>query len=295
MNVRRFPPRLRILASIVGAVVIAGAIIAAVSVEGGASTRQRDLALRVVNTSAGRMVVTGGGLTAYVYLPDQTHPSVTTCRGDCANDWPPVVVTGRVPAVEGIGKSRIGMVRRPDGTRQVTLNGYPMYRFAADRRPGDLRGESVGEMWFAIDPQGNFLPLAPVGFTPASRRAQQLIDAVSTAAGPVVADAAGQSLYIFKDDTTGSSACTAAWCVQDWPPFVAPRVPASVTGISAPLGALRRPDGTMQVTLAGHPLYRFSGDERPGDLRGLGIGGDWYPVAPDGSKVSGAEGIPGSG
>ena len=266
-------------------IAVAAVVAAAISAGGGPSKRPADLALRVVNTSSGKMVVTGNGLTVYIYLPDQTHPSVTTCTGDCANDWPPIVISGRAPTVAAISKSLIGLVTRPEGTRQVTLNGYPLYRYAADHRAGDVRGESVGDTWFAIDSTGNFLALTPVSFHAASRRAQEPIQVISTSEGQVVANADGQTLYTYKDDAPTSTACTAAWCVQDWPPLVVTQAPTAIIGINAPLGILRRPDGTMQLTLSGHPMYTFSGDDRPGDLRGMGIGGDWYPISPDGTKV----------
>jgi predicted lipoprotein with Yx(FWY)xxD motif len=231
------------------------------------------------------MVVTGSGMTVYIYLPDPTNPPQSACTGDCANDWPPVLLSTTTPNVDGIGRARVGVLTRSDGSRQLTLNGYPLYRYAADRRPGDTRGESVGNTWFAIDPSGNLLALTPATFGQPRRVEAQPLQVIATPAGGVVSDSNGQTVYIYKDDTPTSTACTAAWCVQDWPPLLVYGPPAAVGGISAQLGVLRRPDGTLQLTAAGHPLYRFSGDQRPGDVRGEGIGGDWFAVAPDGSKV----------
>jgi predicted lipoprotein with Yx(FWY)xxD motif len=232
------------------------------------------------------MVVTGEGLTAYIYLPDPNRPSQTTCTADCANDWPPIPWTTSTPKVEGIDMGRIGSVTRPGGSRQITLDGYPLYRFAADQKPGDVRGESVGNTWFAIGPDGNFLPLPPVGFEPAGQQSAALLHVINTPVGPVVADADGQTLYTYQDDTASESACTAQWCVQDWPPLLVKQSPTPINGIHAPLGVLTRPDGTLQVTLGGHALYRFAGDQRPGDVRGQGIGGDWYPISLDGIKLT---------
>lgn len=266
-------------------------LVAVVAVSGCGAPADRNLALRSVNTTVGKMVVTGDGATVYIYLPDQTHPSETTCTGDCANDWPPVTLTTASPDVSGIDKSRIGLVVRPDGTRQLTLDGYPLYRFAGDLRPGETRGESVGNTWFAVSPDGNFLPVAPAGYqssrTPA---AAQPIRVATTAIGRIVTSGNGQTLYTYKDDSPASSACIAAWCVQDWPPLLVNQAPSAVEGIGAPMSVIRRPDGTLQLTLAGHPLYRFSGDQHPGDTRGLGIGHDWYPISPGGSSVGAQEG-----
>ena len=281
---RRNPRRLLILV-LASAALVAGVIAAVVAARGGNNGSPRDVALRTRNTSTGAMVVTGSGMTIYIYLPDPTNPPQSACTADCANDWPPVLASVTTPVVDGISRARVGVLTRQDGSRQLTLNGYPLYRYAADLRPGDVRGESVGNTWFAVDPAGNFLALPPVGFNRAGQVGHQPLQGIATSAGDVLADSNGQTVYAYNDDTATSSACTASWCVQDWPPLLIASAPSSISGVHAPVGLLRRPDGTSQLTLAGHPLYRFSGDQRPGDVRGLGIGSDWFPVAPDGSKV----------
>ena len=48
--------------------------------------------------------------------------------------------------------------------------------------------------------------------------------------------------------------------------------------------------GSSQVTYAGHPLYWFSGDTKPGDTNGEGLddfGGEWYAISPAGTAVVG--------
>jgi predicted lipoprotein with Yx(FWY)xxD motif len=231
------------------------------------------------------MVVTGAGLTVYVYLSDHNDPPGTTCTGNCADDWPPVVPSGARPHLKGIKSSQVGVLTRPDHSRQLTFGGYPLYRFAGDQRPGDVYGEAIGGKWFAVAPDGAFLTLPPNSFQGLSTSHAGL-RLVSIAAGSVVADGAGQTLYTYQDDTPGRSACVASWCTEDWPPVIVRQVPTAPTGMSAPLSLVKRPDGSLQLAIGGHPVYRFSGDDRPGDIRGLGIGGDWYPVAPNGVKIT---------
>jgi predicted lipoprotein with Yx(FWY)xxD motif len=268
-------------------VVIAAGATAAIIATSGSGSGRTDPVLRTAPTPAGSMVVTGDGLSVYVYLPDDSNPSRTTCIEDCANDWPPVLLTAPSPSVEGIPKTSVGVTTRPDGAHQLTLDGYPLYRFAADHRPGEIRGESIGNAWFAVAPDGNFLALTPVSFQAAPHRAGGALQVSATRFGPIVMDSSGQTLYAYKDDTPTSSACTAEWCLQDWPPVLVKQLPADIPGISGRLGLLRRPDGTVQLTLGDHPLYRFAGDQRPGDLRGQGIGGDWSAVTPEGTVVTG--------
>ena len=52
--------------------------------------------------------------------------------------------------------------------------------------------------------------------------------------------------------------------------------------------SVRREDGRLQVTYAGHPLYRYVGDRRPGQVLCQGVpefGGTWYVVAPSGNAI----------
>ena len=104
-------------------------------------------------------VVTSDGFTLYRFDKDSATPSTSTCLGPCATTWPPVLGDG-VPAVEGLPADEIGTVGRPDGTQQLTLNGWPLYRFSKDAAPGDAKGEGMGGTWRAIGVDGK--PVAAV-------------------------------------------------------------------------------------------------------------------------------------
>lgn len=95
-------------------------------------------------------VVTNDGFTLYRYAEDRAAPPRSTCTGGCATTWPPVVAPNP-PAGTGLDPALLGSVGRPDGTRQLTVNGWPVYRFARDAAPGDVRGQGVGGgAWTAI-------------------------------------------------------------------------------------------------------------------------------------------------
>ncbi|WP_430791930.1 hypothetical protein [Actinoplanes sp. G11-F43] len=106
----------------------------------------------------GRGVTNGAGLTLYRFDDDTADPSKSTCAGDCAKKWPPVTVDpeGKV-FIAGVKKSAVGFVERPDGRLQVTVGGWPVYRFAQDTKPGDSKGQGVGGTWFAVSPKGRKL------------------------------------------------------------------------------------------------------------------------------------------
>jgi predicted lipoprotein with Yx(FWY)xxD motif len=73
-----------------------------------------------------------------------------------------------------------------------------------------------------------------------------------------------------------------------WPPLTSAKGVAGHGLSASALGSIKRPDGTTEATYAGHPLYTYVGDAKPGDTRGQGLdqfGAEWYVLAPDGKKI----------
>jgi predicted lipoprotein with Yx(FWY)xxD motif len=100
-------------------------------------------------------VVNGAGFTLYRFDDDDAKPSKSNCSGECAKTWPPVTVKpGAKVFVAGVKKNKIGFLRRNDGSLQVTIGGWPVYRFSKDTRPGEAKGHGVQETWFAVTPAG---------------------------------------------------------------------------------------------------------------------------------------------
>jgi predicted lipoprotein with Yx(FWY)xxD motif len=106
--------------------------------------------------------------------------------------------------------------------------------------------------------------------------------------GRILVDGTGRTLYLFEKDKNRRSACYGA-CAQYWPPVLSHGKPSARAGAKQSLvGTTRRRNGAMQVTYAGHPLYRYVGDTRPGQTNGAGLqdfGGGWDPISPSGKKV----------
>lgn len=105
--------------------------------------------------AAGSAVTDTAGFSLYRFDNDTANPSMTTCVGDCAVKWPPLLVGGTAKIyTKNVDASLVGYVERPDGTCQVTIGGWPVYYFADDENPGDALGQGVGGTWFAVDGQG---------------------------------------------------------------------------------------------------------------------------------------------
>jgi len=92
-------------------------------------------------------------------------------------------------------------------------------------------------------------------------------------------DVTGMTLYNFKKDTPGKSACEGD-CAMKWPPYFVEKV-AVKDGLDAKnFSTITRADGKKQTTYKGMPLYFFSGDKNPGDTNGQGVKDVWYVVKP---------------
>jgi len=94
----------------------------------------------------------------------------------------------------------------------------------------------------------------------------------------VLTDARGYTLYWFGPDSAGRSACQEG-CARTWPPVAGPATWGA--GVTGAIGAIARPDGSLQATYDGHPLYTTTADTGPGQARGNGVwshGGEWHEV-----------------
>jgi len=112
-----------------------------------------------------------------------------------------------------------------------------------------------------------------------------------TPAGNVLANSSGYTIYWFARDHRGSpqSACTGG-CLQAWPPVTGHPVAAKGVTLDAVLGTITRPDGMVQATYDGYPLYTFLSDSTPGQAHGNGAGGVWHVIPEKASASSAASG-----
>ena len=91
------------------------------------------------------MLVDQAGLTLYIF--DKDAPSKSNCNGGCATVWPPLVASAEASA-----SGKFNIVARDDGSRQWTYQDKPLYRYAADQKPGDMTGENSGGVWHTVRP-----------------------------------------------------------------------------------------------------------------------------------------------
>ncbi|MEU8775682.1 SCO0930 family lipoprotein [Streptomyces sp. NPDC048606] len=238
----------------------------------------------------GPVLTDSAGFTLYRFDKDTAKPPTSNCDGDCAKAWP-VVPAGDVTAPAGTDPALLGEVVRKDGTKQLTVAGWPAYRFAKDAKAGDLNGQGVGGTWFALAPDGKKAAQPAAGAAPEAAAPAPATGKLSVAKDPKlgehIVDANGMTVYRFKPDTAWPmvSKCVGD-CLAKWP-VVPPTERAADKGIvEKNYTVLDRPDGKKQQSVNCWPVYTFAGDKKPGDTNGQGVGGTWYAVSPAGDMIT---------
>ncbi|MGC3995559.1 MAG: hypothetical protein QM779_15810 [Propionicimonas sp.] len=131
-----------------------GSASASASASATAAASQADaatLALTLADTSLGSILVDGKGMTLYMFTKDSAGTSA--CSGQCLVAWPPLL--GSPTAGSGVDDSKLGSFTRTDGTTQATYNGWPLYYWQSDTKPGDVSGQNVNSVWFVLDRDGD--------------------------------------------------------------------------------------------------------------------------------------------
>jgi predicted lipoprotein with Yx(FWY)xxD motif len=112
----------------------------------------RTATVTVAATSLGKTVVAGNGMTIYTYAPDGVDKGKATCTGRCAAVWPAVVLQGTPDA--GTTGLKVSLIARDDGSKQLVVNGRPAYAYSGDSKPGDVNGQALGNVWYALGADG---------------------------------------------------------------------------------------------------------------------------------------------
>jgi len=113
----------------------------------------------------------------------------------------------------------------------------------------------------------------------------------STPAGTALVDSQGRTIYAFAADTRRHSNCDGS-CLHYWPPVPGSEAAMGAKGsVTAQLGAIKRSDGSSQLTVNGWPMYTYIGDSAAGQSNGQGTnlsGGLWWVVNPNGTWITDA-------
>lgn len=119
-----------------------------------ASSGSGSVDLKVADSDLGEILVDGEGRTLYAFTPDSATAS--TCNDGCDTTWPPLTTTG-TPKADGVEEEYLGTIEREDGSTQISVEGHPLYTYAADAKPGDTSGQGVGGSWYVVDAEGKLV------------------------------------------------------------------------------------------------------------------------------------------
>jgi predicted lipoprotein with Yx(FWY)xxD motif len=105
----------------------------------------------------GQALVDGEGRSLYLFTNDTQNSGASSCTGECLVNWPPLLTDGDPVAGTGVDEAMLGTITLPDGTTQVTYNGWPLYYYIDDTAAGDANGQGVGGVWFLVTPTGEMI------------------------------------------------------------------------------------------------------------------------------------------
>ncbi len=97
----------------------------------------------ISTTTLGKVLVNSAGMTLYTYTKDK--PGISSCTSQCALVWPPLKVTATPTYASGLSASTFTTITRADGTKQLAVNGKPLYLFSGDTAPGQTTGQGQGD------------------------------------------------------------------------------------------------------------------------------------------------------
>jgi predicted lipoprotein with Yx(FWY)xxD motif len=112
--------------------------------------------LKTASSTAGNIVVDAKGMSLYFFTKDVKDSGTSACTDKCLVAWPPALTTAATPSAEGV-TGTLGTITTPDGAKQLTLNGMPLYYYQKDTKPGDVTGQDVGGVWYLSDPAGEMI------------------------------------------------------------------------------------------------------------------------------------------
>lgn len=236
-------------------------------------------------TDLGNILVGADGMTLYAFTNDADGQS--ECTGTCAEAWPPLIVGEGWDVGPELDSAIFNTHTREDGTKQLVIGQWPLYYYAQDTVPGDMKGQGSGGVWFVVSAEDGSLIQEDAPDSGDAEGAD--VQVGETDLGEVLTDAEGFTLYGFTNDADGQPTCTGE-CAGTWPALLVEDEPSLGEGLDAEtFTTVDGVEGGTQVVAGKWPLYRFAGDGGPGDVNGQGSGDVWFAVAPDGSLI-GADG-----
>ncbi len=227
------------------------------------------------NAKFGTVLSDSVGRTLYSFANDNDGQSSACVSSGCMLTWPPFY-TNKPSLGTGLAATDFGVISRPDGSKQTTYKGWPLYYYKSDVNSGDANGDGIGGNWF-VSKSDYTVMLAN----------KQLPDAnnnmVST---QFITDAYGRTLYAFAPDKNMKNTFTKSDLSNNatWPVFEVATVQKAPSVLDVTAFMAMTVFGKTQLTYKGWPMYYFGADAQTrGNTKGISA---YWPLLNKNSVVA---------
>jgi predicted lipoprotein with Yx(FWY)xxD motif len=141
-------------------VLLPAAILCALALTATAFAASHGTTVKARSTNLGNLLATHSGHLLYVFAPDKRNKDVCVRKAGCTQVWPPLTTGGKPVGANGVKSSKLGTIKLPDGKKQVTYAGHPLYMWIEDPGHGDtsyVGVDSTGGKWWAINTAGKIV------------------------------------------------------------------------------------------------------------------------------------------
>ena len=167
----------------------------------GAASGARSVGI-AYKSGIGFYLVNASGMTLYYRTTDIQSNGTSTCTGSCVQIWP-VFYVKNLSLPPGLNATSFNVVSRADGKEQLTYDGWPLYVFSGDHKPGDDNGQGMGGIWFALN-----LPIPKSPTTTTSTTSISTGDATSSATSATLTTTTSSSTSSTSETTASTSTAT---------------------------------------------------------------------------------------
>ncbi|MBE9668790.1 hypothetical protein [Mucilaginibacter boryungensis] len=211
------------------------------------------------NAKFGALLTDNNGFSLYFFSKDAANTS--TCIDACAIIWPPFFKEN--PSIgTGLSATDFAVITRPDGSKQNTYKGWPLYYYSKDAAAGDTNGDAFGNLW-AIAKADYTVMFANAQLTGLDGVQYTDQGVAGTGSSQFITDANGRTLYMFTKDTHNTNTFTKADLSNNtvWPMAEVTAIGSipTVLGDKSQFGTITV-FGKAQLVFKGHPLYYFGQD-----------------------------------
>jgi predicted lipoprotein with Yx(FWY)xxD motif len=234
------------------ATLIAIALLLAAAVLMTGCTQKQPLTVKLSDhPTYGKILTDSNGRSLYVLAKDIPNTGIVADLGEVARFYP-AFYAETVTGERAINIADFGILTRPDGTKQTTYRGWPLYYYLNDKVSGEAKSQGANNITFLAKPDYTVMVMD------------------NESLGVCLSDLAGLALYAREENATAG--VTEGYVPFQLPQIIGPSPLVQGTDFSQITG----PEGLLQSAYRGKPLYRFSGDRAPGSI--TGISADYQPV-----------------